>query len=59
MPQTTQRIGYFMNDPEFQINHYDHIPAEMEKLETARAATAATAALYTRWEELQAIADAE
>ncbi len=45
-----------MNDPEFQLDHYEKIPAEMEKLETARAATTA---LYTRWEELQAIADAE
>ncbi len=45
-----------MNDPEFQISNYEQIPAEMEKLEAARAATAA---LYARWEELQAIADAE
>ena len=45
-----------MNDPEFQVSNYDRIPAEMEKLEAARAATAA---LYARWEELQAIADAE
>ena len=44
-----------MNDPEFQLNHYEKIPAEMEKLEAARATTTA---LYTRWEELQAIADA-
>lgn len=45
-----------MNDPEFQLNHYEKIPAEMEKLEAARAATTA---LYERWEELQAIADCE
>jgi ATP-binding cassette subfamily F protein uup len=45
-----------MNDPEFQISNYEQIPAELEKLEAARAATAA---LYARWEELQAIADAE
>ena len=45
-----------MNDPEFQLSNYEQIPAEMEKLEAARAATTA---LYTRWEELQAIADAE
>jgi len=44
-----------MNDPEFQVSNYEQIPAEMEKLEVARAATAA---LYERWEELQAIADA-
>ncbi|MEK6231874.1 MAG: ABC transporter C-terminal domain-containing protein [Luteolibacter sp.] len=44
-----------MNDPEFQLNHYEKIPAEMEKLEAARATTTA---LYSRWEELQAIADA-
>ncbi|MEP2776106.1 MAG: ABC-F family ATP-binding cassette domain-containing protein [Luteolibacter sp.] len=44
-----------MNDPEFQLSNYEQIPAEMEKLEAARAATTA---LYTRWEELQAIADA-
>jgi ATP-binding cassette subfamily F protein uup len=45
-----------MNDPEFQISNYEQIPAELEKLEAARAATAA---LYACWEELQAIADAE
>jgi ATP-binding cassette subfamily F protein uup len=45
-----------MNDPEFQLSHYERIPAEMEKLEAARAAATA---LYERWEELQAIADAE
>jgi ATP-binding cassette subfamily F protein uup len=45
-----------MNDPEFQVSNYEQIPAEMEKLEIARASTAA---LYARWEELQAIADAE
>ena len=45
-----------MNDPEFQVSNYEQIPAEMEKLDAARAATAA---LYARWEELQAIADAE
>ncbi len=45
-----------MNDPEFQVSNYEQLPAEMEKLEAARAATAA---LYTRWEELQAIADGE
>ena len=45
-----------MNDPDFQISNYEQIPAELEKLNAARTATAA---LYTRWEELQAIADAE
>ncbi len=45
-----------MNDPEFQVSNYEQIPAELEKLNAARANTAA---LYTRWEELQAIADAE
>ena len=45
-----------MNDPDFQISNYEQIPAELEKLNSARTATAA---LYTRWEELQAIADAE
>ena len=45
-----------MNDPEFQISNYEQIPAELEKLEAARTATAA---LYARWEELQAIEDAE
>jgi len=44
-----------MDDPEFQLNHYERIPDEMETLQAARAAAAA---LYTRWEELQAIADA-
>lgn len=45
-----------MNDPEFQVSNYEQLPAEMKKLEAARAATAA---LYARWEELQVIADAE
>jgi ATP-binding cassette subfamily F protein uup len=45
-----------INDPEFQINHYEKIPTEMEKLEAARAATLL---LYARWDELQSIADAE
>jgi ATP-binding cassette subfamily F protein uup len=45
-----------INDAEFQLNHYEKIPSEMEKLEAARAATLA---LYARWDELQAIADAE
>jgi ABC transport system ATP-binding/permease protein len=45
-----------INDPEFQVGNYEQIPAEMEKLEAARASTAA---LYARWEELQAIADSE
>ena len=45
-----------LNDPEFQVSNYEQLPAEMEKLEAARAATAA---LYARWEELQAIADGE
>lgn len=45
-----------INDPDFQINHYEKIPAEMEKLEAARATALA---LYARWDELQAIADAE
>jgi ATP-binding cassette subfamily F protein uup len=51
-----QSIETRLNDPEFQLNHYDRIPTELEKLEAARAAAAA---LYSRWEELQAIADAE
>lgn len=38
------------------MNHYEKIPSEMEKLEVARAATLV---LYARWDELQAIADAE
>jgi ABC transport system ATP-binding/permease protein len=49
-------IEHRMNDPDFQISNYEQIPAEMEKLEAARAATAAH---YERWEQLQAIADAE
>jgi hypothetical protein len=40
---------------DFQLSTYSQNPGEMEKLESARAATAA---LYERWEELQAIADA-
>jgi len=47
-------IETLLADPDFQLNRYDEIPAQMEKLEAARAKTTA---LYSRWEELQAIAD--
>jgi ATP-binding cassette subfamily F protein uup len=45
-----------LNDPDFQLNRYEEIPTQLAKLE---AANANIATLYTRWEELQALADAE
>jgi len=50
------RMENLLNDPDFQLNRYEEIPAQLAKLE---AANADIAALYARWEELQAIADAE
>jgi len=45
-----------LNDPEFQLNRYEEIPATLKKLEAAKAETAA---LYSRWEHLEALAAAE
>lgn len=45
-----------LNDPDFQLNRYEEIPTQLAKLE---AANASIATLYARWEELQALADAE
>jgi ATP-binding cassette subfamily F protein uup len=45
-----------LNDPDFQLNRYEEIPAQLAQLE---AANTHIATLYARWEELQALADAE
>jgi ATP-binding cassette subfamily F protein uup len=45
-----------INDTDFQLKHYETLPEEMQKLEAAREAAML---LYARWDELQAIADAE
>ncbi len=42
-----------LNDPEFQARNFNEIPALVEKLETAKAHAAA---VYARWEELEAVA---
>ncbi len=42
-----------LNDPNFQLNRFDEIPATLEKLEAAKAKTAV---LYARWEQLEALA---
>ncbi|RYD42008.1 MAG: ABC transporter ATP-binding protein, partial [Verrucomicrobiaceae bacterium] len=44
-----------LNDPDFQAKNYEEIPAMVEKLDAAKARTAA---LYVRWEELEAIREA-
>ncbi len=42
-----------LNDPEFQAKNFNDIPALVEKLDAAKARAAA---VYARWEELEAIA---
>jgi ABC transport system ATP-binding/permease protein len=42
-----------LNDPDFQAKNFNEIPALVEKLEAQKAKVAA---LYTRWEELEALA---
>jgi ATP-binding cassette subfamily F protein uup len=42
-----------LNDPEFQAKNFNEIPALVEKLEAAKAKAAA---VYARWEELEAVA---
>ncbi len=39
-----------LNDPTFQAEHYEELPAETEKLKVAEGIVAQ---LYTRWEELE------
>ncbi|MFC7336877.1 ABC-F family ATP-binding cassette domain-containing protein [Haloferula chungangensis] len=41
-----------LNDPEFQTNHFDEVPALVAELETAKDAVTA---VYARWEELEAL----
>ena len=45
-----QVIAEKINDPTFQAEHYEELPAETAKLETAEKAVAE---LYSRWEELE------
>jgi ATP-binding cassette subfamily F protein uup len=45
-----------LNEPEFQLKRYEEIPATLEKLEAAKAKAAA---LYSRWEKLEALASQE
>lgn len=45
-----------LNDPEFQAKHFNEIPVLVEKLDAAKATTAA---IYARWEELEAVAAAQ
>ena len=42
-----------LNDPEFQAENFNDIPGLVKKLEAAKSKTAA---LYARWEELEALA---
>ena len=42
-----------LNDPDFQTNHFNEIPQLVAELETAKQAAAA---IYSRWEELEALA---
>ncbi|MBX3740980.1 MAG: ABC-F family ATP-binding cassette domain-containing protein [Akkermansiaceae bacterium] len=44
-----------LNDPEFQAKNFNDIPALVEKLDAAKAKAAA---VYARWEELEAVAAA-
>ena len=41
-----------LNDPDFQLNHFNEVPKVVAELEAAKQATAK---LYARWEELEAL----
>ena len=45
-----EEIEAMLNDPDFQLNRYDEVPATLAKLEEAKAKAAA---LYSRWEKLE------
>ena len=51
--EKVQELEATLNDPDFHINRFQEIPALLESLEKAKADCAA---LYTRWETLEAIA---
>lgn len=51
--EKVQGLEATLNDPDFHINRFQEIPALLESLEKAKADCAA---LYTRWETLEAIA---
>lgn len=51
--EKVQELEATLNDPDFHINRFQEIPALLESLEKAKAGCAA---LYTRWETLEAIA---
>lgn len=51
--QAAAAIEAKLNDPDFQQKHFTEIPAQVAKLEAAKATIAR---LYTRWEELEALA---
>ncbi|MEP4076573.1 ABC-F family ATP-binding cassette domain-containing protein [Haloferula sp.] len=42
-----------LNDPDFQANHFSEVPQVVAELEKAKQTTAA---IYARWEELEALA---
>ena len=51
--EKVQELEATLNDPDFHINRFQEIPALLELIEKAKADCAA---LYTRWETLEAIA---
>ena len=51
--EKVQELETTLNDPDFHINRFQEVPALLESLEKAKADCAA---LYTRWEALEAIA---
>ena len=51
--EKVQELEATLNDPDFHINRFQEIPALLESIEKAKADCAA---LYTRWETLEAIA---
>ena len=53
--EKVSEIETLLNDPEFHSTRFQEVAAVMESLEKARAACAA---LYSRWEELEALAAA-
>jgi ATP-binding cassette subfamily F protein uup len=51
--EKVQELEATLSDPDFHINRFQEIPALLESIEKAKADCAA---LYTRWETLEAIA---
>ncbi len=48
-----EEIEALLNDPDFQVDRYDEVPATMARLEAAKAKVEEQ---YRRWEELEAVA---